>query len=217
MTTPGFEVEEVLRWTKRGCLLERNQSSEFSEGECEFCNFGWSPNWLRKEYPPTRWLPGFKVDEALFLEEAWISKLKLLAGTNQSPEFSATKNKSECEFCYFGWSPDWLRKEYLPTRWLPGFEEKAFWKELECQSWGCLLEVIRARSSQLATMFKWEWMPWKDESECEDQVILIDQLIAWDGMRVGSWRASGKAVATWTLTSSSVFWTFECHKCGKKS
>ena len=131
------------------------QVSSLQGPTCKYCRNGryWrraSPRWEA----PTRWFPGFEVDED---GKSWDCCLLELIRARSSQRRT---NKSECEFLF--WTTNQLIYSEDPLqRWFPGFEvEEAFfgkawmWKLRE----GCLLELIRARSLQSSAMNTWEWM-----------------------------------------------------------
>jgi len=124
MTTPGFEEVDEERLLAGG-----DQSSEFSAvNKWEWIEqmrvnvnsviqVDWPTDWGRTHQ---------RDDDPRFWRNGWRwPKLRLLAGEKyQSPEFSATKNESECEFCRVGW---WThqRDDYPVLKWTKLFFERA--------------------------------------------------------------------------------------------
>jgi len=158
---PGFEEveEDGQSW---GCLLEeeeiRARSSQQQKMRVNVNLTLWPTDWQET----CQWDDDYPVlkKTKLFLERARLSKLRLLAGTNQSPESSAVNDnqlrvnvKIKWEWMWISsnsdWSTDWVRRdavemirgswreqELQEKRLLPEHEQVPLSSGLECHTCG---------------------------------------------------------------------------------
>jgi len=107
MTTPGFEEmdKDGQGW---GCLLEEIRARSFQRRQMRV-----NVNFVKLVDGPTNeMITRFWRRGSSFLEEAGMSKLRLLAGSNQSPESSAVSYEQMRVNVKINWERMWRRNNF---------------------------------------------------------------------------------------------------------